>query len=76
MKLNFDISYDTTPKLVINPSEVLKNYLFGVPICNSLGQELTSDMIEKRIIVAQQWVEGILYIKLFEQIPIYPILFL
>lgn len=68
MKLSFDLSYNTTPKLVINPGELLQNYLYGVPICNSQGLELTSDIIEKKILIAQQWLEGILYIKLNEQI--------
>lgn len=67
-KLTFDLSYNTTPNSVINPSEVLQNYLFGIPICNSQGLELTSDIIASRILTAQQWVEGILYLKLNEQI--------
>lgn len=66
--LQFDITYNTKPKLVLNSSELLGGYLFGVPICNHQGYELTDDIINNKILASQQWLENILYIKLNEQI--------
>jgi len=66
--LKFSFSYGTTPTLVLSPAELLQNYLFGVPICNSAGLELTSEMMEQKILAAQEWLEDILYIKFNEQI--------
>lgn len=60
--------YQTTPELIISPEEVVKLYLFGIPLCNADGRELTSDFIRQKILNAQSYLENLLYIKLIEQI--------
>lgn len=66
--LTFKMPYQTTPELVISPEEVIKFYLFGIPLCNSDGRELDNEFLRQKILNAQEYVENLLYIKLTEQI--------
>lgn len=66
--LLFEIQNYDTPELVINPDELVGQYLFGIPICNTQGKELSYDMIKQKILNAQASLESLLYIKLTEQL--------
>jgi hypothetical protein len=65
--LNFKMPYKTTPELVISPEEVVKLYLFGIPLCNKDGRELDNEFIRQKILNAQELIENSLFIKLTEQ---------
>lgn len=67
-KLVFKIPTKKTPDLAISVSEIISRYLYGVPLCNHQGQDITNSDIENKIKVAQSQVENMLYIKLKEQI--------
>jgi hypothetical protein len=67
-KLHFNIPYNVNTDLIISPSEVIEKYLFGIPICDSKGKQLSQNIISDRIIDAQELIESLLYIKFKEQI--------
>lgn len=68
MTLQLDILYNKNEGLVISPSELTENYLFGIPMCSPDGQRVSESSIKTQIKVAQARVEHLLSIKLKKQV--------
>jgi len=67
-ELILTVQYNKDSQLSISPSELIEQYFFGIPMCNTNGQELTQRTIKEKILIAQRSVENILNIKLFQQL--------
>lgn len=53
MTLQLDILYNKNEGLVLSPSELTENYLFGIPMCSPDGQRVSESSIKTQIKVAQ-----------------------
>ncbi|MDX1960032.1 MAG: hypothetical protein SFU98_15805 [Leptospiraceae bacterium] len=62
------IRYNTNLDIVINPQELIRLYLHGLPLCSPNGVELSNELIKQKIIASQRQLENSLNIKLFLQI--------
>jgi hypothetical protein len=67
-KVTYTISLKDDETLLINSSELLDNYFYGIPICNDGGQQLSNDTIKQKIGVAQRTIENLLGIKFTKQL--------
>lgn len=67
-RLTFNMPYNSNAELVINSDELMGQYLFGIPVCNAEGRELTTQIIKQKILNAQAQIETALQIKLIDQI--------
>lgn len=65
--LKFEIKYNKTVELIISPEEVIRQYLYGIPLCDNQGNDLTDDFVSNKVLIAQKTVENLLFIKLNEQ---------
>lgn len=66
--LRLKISYNKNEGLIINASELMENYLFGIPTCTTDGRKLSAQTIKKQISAAQQRIETLFSIKLNRQV--------
>lgn len=66
--LNFTIKYGKNQGLVVNPWELINQYLFGLEICSRDGKYLENDVIVQKILSAQRKLETFLMIKLQRQV--------
>ena len=66
--LKLKISYNKNEGLIINASELMENYLFGIPVCTVDGRKLSAQAIKKQISAAQQRIETLFSIKLNRQV--------
>lgn len=66
--LRLKISYNKNEGLIINASELMENYLFGIPVCTIDGRKLSAQAIKKQISAAQQRIETLFSIKLNRQV--------
>lgn len=66
--LSVKILYGKNENLVINPSELMERYLFGVPTCTSDGRTISSQTIKTHILAAQRTVENLFSLKLNRQV--------
>lgn len=63
-----ETSFSVDNSIIITPEELMKNYLFGVSIKSSTGEELSTDVYKFYIKAAQQEVENRLNLKLLPQV--------
>lgn len=66
--LKLIISYNKNENLAISPSDLIENYLFGIPMCSNDGRRLSNQAIKQHILNAQQSVENFLNVKLTKQV--------
>jgi len=62
--LRLKVVYEVNTGLVMNPSELMENYLFGVPTCTNDGRRMSREAITNQIINAQTTLENLFSIKL------------
>ena len=66
--LRLKIKYNKNEGLIISPTELRENYLFGVPVCTNDGRKLNNQTIKQQITVAQKRIENLLSIKINRQV--------
>jgi len=66
--LKLKIQYNKNVEIIMSPTELLENYLFGIPICSNDGRKLSSQAISQHIKSAQTQVESLFSIKLTKQV--------
>lgn len=66
--LRLKISYNKNEGLLISPSELMEQYLFGIFTCSTDGRKLPQKAIKNQIQVAQKQVENLFSIKLNKQV--------
>jgi len=66
--LRLKIQYNKNVEMIMSPTELLENYLFGIPICSNDGRKLSSQAISQHIKSAQTQVESLFSIKLTKQV--------
>lgn len=66
--LRLKITYNKNEGLLISPSELRENYLFGIPVCTSDGRKLSASAIKQHISAAQKRIESLFSIKLDRQV--------
>ena len=65
--LKLKIQYNKNAEMLMSPTELLENYLFGIPICSSDGRKLSSQAICQHIKSAQTQIESLFSIKITRQ---------
>jgi hypothetical protein len=66
--LRLKIRYNKNEGLLISPSELRENYLFGIPVCTTDGRKLSPQTIKQQISAAQKRFETLFSIKLNRQV--------
>lgn len=66
--INFKIKYGINEGLIISPSELIQQYLFGIDMCTRDGRAMSNETIIQKILAAQRNLEIYLSIKLSRQI--------
>lgn len=66
--LSLIIKYNKNEGLIISPSELRENYLFGIPICTVDGRKLPSSVLKQKIKAAQSRIERLYSIKIERQV--------
>ena len=65
--LRLKIRYNINEGLAISPSELMEQYLFGIPTCSTDGRSLSTQAVKNAIVAAQTRVENMFSIKLKKQ---------
>ena len=66
--LKLKIQYNINTELIMSPTELIENYLFGIPMCSNDGRKMSMDAISQHIQNAQEQVESLFSIKLRKQV--------
>ena len=66
--LRLKIQYNKNEDLIMSPSELVENYLFGIPLCSNDGRKMSMSAIKQHIKSAQTTVENLFSIKLTKQV--------
>lgn len=66
--LKLKLKYNKNNGLIMSPSELLENYLFGIPMCSNDGRKMSMSAIAQHILSAQSVVENLFSIKLTKQV--------
>lgn len=66
--LRLKIQYNKNEGLLVSPSELRENYLFGIPVCTTDGRKISPQTMKQQIIAAQKKFERIFSIKLNRQV--------
>jgi hypothetical protein len=66
--LRLKIQYNKNEGLLLSPSELRENYLFGIPVCTNDGRKISSSTIKQQIKSAQEKIERLFSIKLNRQV--------
>lgn len=66
--LKLKIQYNINTGVIMSPTELMENYLFGIPLCSSDGRKMSSQAISQHISAAQTQVENLFSIKLTKQV--------
>lgn len=66
--LRLKISYNKNTGLIMSPTELIENYLFGVPRCSTDGTKMSSTAIAQHIQSAQTLVENLFSLKFVRQV--------
>lgn len=66
--LKLKITYNKNNGLTMSPTELLENYLFGIPMCSNDGRKMSMSAIAQHILAAQSVVENLFSIKLTKQV--------
>lgn len=67
-QLKFGIVYAKNGGLIFSPTELIENYLHGLPICTRDGHKPSPEVITEKIRIAQIQVEQWLAVKLTRQV--------
>ena len=66
--LRLKIQYNKNTELIMSPTELRENYLFGIPMCSNDGTKMSSSSIMQYILSAQTLVENLFSIKFNKQV--------
>lgn len=66
--LKLNIEYNKNIEAIISPTELVENYLFGIPLCSNDGRKMSPSSIVQHILNAQTQVENLFNIKLTKQV--------
>lgn len=66
--LRLKITYNKNTELIMSPTELRENYLFGIPMCSNDGTKMSSSSIMQYILSAQTLVENLFSIKFIKQV--------
>ena len=66
--LRLKIQYNKNMELIMSPTELRENYLFGIPMCSNDGTKMSSSSIMQYILSAQTLVENLFSIKFIKQV--------
>jgi len=66
--LKLKIQYNKNEDLIISPTELVNNYLFGIPMAGNDGKRISAQAIKTHIINAQTKIENLFSIKLNKQV--------
>lgn len=66
--LKLKIQYNKNVEMVLSPTELIENYLFGIPLCANDGRKISSQAISQHIKSAQEQIESLFSIKLTKQV--------
>lgn len=66
--LRLKIQYSKNEGIILSPTELRENYLFGIPMCGNDGRKMSEQAIKQHILTAQERVENLFSIKLKKQV--------
>ena len=66
--LRLKIQYNKNMEMIMSPTELMENYLFGIPMCSNDGRKMSMSAIAQHIISAQTTIESLFSIKLTKQV--------
>lgn len=66
--LRFKIRYNKNTGMILSPTELMENYMFGIPLCANDGRKMASSAISQHILSAQSLIENLFSIKLTKQV--------
>lgn len=66
--LRLKIQYNKNMEMIMSPTELMENYLFGIPMCSNDGKKMSMSSISQHIISAQTTIESLFSIKLTKQV--------
>ncbi len=66
--LKLKIQYNINTGTIMSPTELMENYLFGIPLCSNDGRKMSSQAVSQHISAAQTQVENLFSIKLTKQV--------
>lgn len=66
--LRLKIQYNVNTEMIMSPTELIENYLFGIPMCSNDGRKISLNSISQHILDAQSRIEGLFNIKLTKQV--------
>ncbi len=66
--LKLKIQYNKNEGLVMSPTELRENYLFGIPFSGNDGRKISNQAVKEHIINAQKKIENLFSIKFNKQV--------
>jgi len=54
--------------MIMSPTELVENYLFGIPLCSNDGRQISMSAISQHILSAQEQIEDLFSLKLTKQV--------
>ena len=66
--LKLKIKYNKNQGVIISPSELIENYLFGIPTCTNDGRKISNQSISQHILNSQLLIENLFNIKFVRQV--------
>lgn len=66
--LRLKIQYNKNEGLLLSPSELRENYLFGIPVCTTDGRKMSAQTIKQQLVASQKRIEKLFSIKLDRQV--------
>lgn len=66
--LKLKIRYNKNEGLLLNPTELRENYLFGIPVCTTDGRKMSPSTIKQQITSAQKRIETLFSIRINRQV--------
>jgi hypothetical protein len=66
--LRLKIQYNKNMETIMSPTELMENYLFGIPMCSNDGRKMSMSAILQHILSAQATIESLFSIKLTKQV--------
>lgn len=66
--LKLKIQYNKNMEIIMSPTELIENYLFGIPMCSNDGRKISTSTIIQHILSSQAQVEDLFSIKLTKQV--------
>lgn len=66
--LRLKTQYNKNMEMIMSPTELIENYLFGIPLCSNDGRKMSSTAISQHILTAQAQIESLFSLKLTKQV--------